>query len=226
MTTTVPNYTFTGRLSFPKWTAQEDWEKASPKYKKKTASEHSPSLELLLNQGQFDRYVAWLTTEFLPYTAKQYALDKSGKNALSPEKIKKIEAYLADIDSVTPPFPLALKPVQDASKTLAPDVVARVVIKGPLGGKIAQAALIRDPKQLLVDDGSHKPPLRMIVPIEDSIHELYPGCVAKVTAEPFVYGDADGIRLTTGSCQFARDDTRFGGGPVVDTDAMFADDDE
>jgi hypothetical protein len=134
--------------------------------------------------------------------------------------VKDITGDLSDQRYNTP-----LKAPSDKTIELAPDTVATLKVIGPKGGDIKVKAIARTEGE--VDPTSNhiftKP---VILDIEETVHELYPGCVAKVTINLYAYRNGKNPGFSAGGSivVFSADDDRFGGGAALDEDEMFLDD--
>ena len=215
--------TYTGRLSFPTLTAKQAYELSlKGSYPAASQDVASPSFQLLLTQAQLDKFIAQ-AQEFLAQCEEN---EKAGakKDALTAKEVadllKDITGDLSDQRYNTP-----LKVVSDKTLELAPDTVATLKVIGPKGGDIKVKAIARTEDE--VDPTSNhiftKP---VILDIEETVHELYPGCVAKVTINLYAYRNGKNPGFSAGGSivVFSADDDRFGGGAALDEDEMFLDD--
>lgn len=215
--------TYTGRLSFPTLTAKAAYELSlKGSYPATGPDTSSPSFQLLLNQTQFDKFVAQ-AEEFLEQCVLNEAAGTK-KDALTQKEVndllKDIKGDLTDQRYNTP-----LKGVSDKTAELAPDTVAVLKVIGPKGGDIKVKAIVRDEKELApTSDVIYTKPV--ILDIDETTHELYPGCVAKVTINMYAYRNGKNPGFSAGGSivVFSADDDRFGGGSALDEDEMFLDD--
>lgn len=215
--------TFTGRLSFPTLTAKAAYELSQKgSYPAASIDVASPSFQLLLNQAQMDKFIAQ-AQEFLAQCAVNEAAG-SKKDALTQKEVddlvKDITGDLTDQRYNTP-----LKGVSDKTLELAPDTVAVLKVIGPKGGDVKVKAIVRQESEIApTSDVIFTKPV--ILDIEETTHELYPGCVAKVTVNLYAYKNGKNPGFSAGGSivVFSADDDRFGGGMALDEDEMFLDD--
>ena len=221
--------TIRGRLSWPVWTYDAALKRdATSKFPAKDKADVRPSFDLLLNETQAERIVTHLPDVFLPWCEEQGA--KKDKSGLTPAEVKKLTKVINegewDIEGIVG----LIKPVHEKSVDLAPEAVMAVTVKGFKGRDLEKKAIVKDVSQLRVDDGTTVVPSKgMIVDIDDTNLELYPGSIVAATINlyAFVAGKTPGITASTGAAIFAADAERFGGGgTVIDEDAIFMDDDE
>ena len=224
MAKTEANVTVFGRLSFPVLTHAEAKERnsASP-HKKANDSDVTCEFNLLLEQTQYDKFVAHVTDVFLPYCVRQAGAGEK-RNALDQAQVNRILKVFPDNLEDQPPY-VALKPVNEKTQTLMPDALASLKIIGPRGGlDLVQKAIVQDESELLVPD----PDLLtfpVVKPIKQTVHQLYPGCYAATTVNlyTFLSGKVPGFSASAGTIVFKTDADRFGGGVEVDEDEIFED---
>ena len=215
--------TYTGRLSFPTLTAKQAYELSlKGSYPAASADVASPSFSLLLNQVQYEKFCAQ-AQEFLAQCEEN---EKAGakKDALTS---KEVADLLKDVtgDLTDQRFNTPLKGVSDKTLELAPDTVAVLKVIGPKGGDIKVKAIVRAEAEVApTSDVIFVKPV--ILDIEETTHELYPGCVAKVTINLYSYRNGKNPGFSAGGSivVFSADDDRFGGGAAIDEDEMFLDD--
>lgn len=215
--------TYTGRLSFPTLTAKAAYELSlKGSYPAASADVASPSFQLLLTQPQLDKFLVQ-AQEFLNQCIEN---EKAGskKDALTQKEaddlIKDILGDLTDQRYNTP-----LKGVSDKTLEMAPDTVATLKVIGPKGGDIKVKAIARSESEVAqTSDVIWTKPV--ILDIEETVHELYPGCVAKVTINLYAYRNGKNPGFSAGGSivVFSADADRFGGGAALDEDEMFLDD--
>jgi hypothetical protein len=215
--------TFTGRLSFPTLTAKAAYELSlKGSYPAASADVASPSFQLLLSQTQFDKFLVQ-AQEFLAQCEANEAAG-SKKDALTTKEVadlvKDITGDLSDQRFNTP-----LKAPSDKTLELAPDTVATLKVIGPKGGDIKVKAIARTESEI-AGTSSHIFTKPVILDIEETVHELYPGCVAKVTVNLYSYRNGKNPGFSAGGSivVFSADDDRFGGGAAINEDDMFLDD--
>ena len=215
--------TYTGRLSFPTLTAKAAYELSlKGSYPAASTDVASPSFQLVLTQPQLDKFIAQ-AREFLNQCVEN---EKAGskKDALTAKEatdlVKDITGDLFDQRYNTP-----LKGMSDKTAELAPEGVALLKVIGPKGGDIKVKAIARSEDEIAPTSNVifTKP---VILDIEDTVHELYPGCVAKVTINLYAYRNGKNPGFSAGGSivVFSQDADRFGGGNAIDEDEMFLDD--
>lgn len=204
-----------GRLSYPtfKYSDAVLNNQRAPKNMQAKPGEEKPSFNLLLEEAQLDKLVTHIKDVFLPWVAAEGKLDP-----------KKIKVLLNQIDSdweVQPPH-ILIKPVSEKSQELMPTAVASINLKGQAGRDIELRAIVKDEDQLKVNDGSIVT-FPLVLPIEQTVHEMYPGALVAATINLYVY-DAPGLSGGANVAIFKEDAERFGGGVDVDEDDLFLDD--
>ena len=220
---TAKNGTYTGRLSFPTLTAKAAYD-LSLRGSYPAASEDvaSPSFQLLLTQPQLDTFIAQGEAFLAECVANEAAGAK--KDALT-----QVEAdfLLADIkgDLAAQRYNTPLKAVSDKTAELAPEAVATLKVIGPKGGAIQVKAIAKSQKDI-APTSDHIWTKPVILNIEETVHELYAGCVAKVTVNLYSYKNGKNPGFSAGGSivVFSADGDRFGGGNALDEDSMFLDD--
>ncbi len=215
--------TFYGRLSYPTFTALGAFDQSQRgQFPAKDIGSVSPSVQLLVTQAQFDKVMTHMTDVFLPYCQKQHeAGDK--RDALEAGEVKKLIASITG-DLADQIYNSPFKLVSDKTALLAPEAVAAIKVIGPKGGDFVLKAIVNDESELAVPD----PDLLSfptIVPVNNSVHQFYPGCVVAVSAQPYAYhnGKLAGFSLGGDTLVFRTDAERFGGGVSIDTDEIFMD---
>lgn len=217
--------TFTGRLSFPTLTAKAAYELSlKGSYPAADVSVASPSFQLLLTQAQLDKFQR-KAAEFLQYCVQQEAAG-SKKDSLTK---KEADALLADIsgDLSDQRYNTPLRAVHEKTAELAPEAVATLKVIGPKGGDIKVQAIVRGEQELApTSDVIFTKPV--ILDITETVHDLYPGCVAKCTVNFYAYRNGKNPGFSAGGSivVFSADNDRFGGGTAVDEDSMFLDDED
>lgn len=222
--------TVRGRLSYPIFGYAEAVERdAKGMYPKQDKGQVKPSFNLLLEEAQVEKVVAYLL-EFLPFTVDTMGSNdpkSRPRNGLLKKEADKIQKLIESGDwSDQPPY-IPLKVVSEKTADLAPEAAASLKVVGTAGQDIEQRAIVLSESELLVPDPDLTIPSKgMILPIGQTTHELYPGCVAMATVHAYSYaaGPNPGINISAGTCVFKADADRFGGGPSIDEDAMLLDD--
>lgn len=214
--------TYTGRLSFPTLTHKQAVELMKRGSYPNTPDEQvSPSFQLLLNQVQFEKFVAQ-ATEFL---GQEISVSANKQKVILSDKEKADMLACITGDLTDQRYNSPLKPPSDKTLELAPDTVATLKVIGPKGGDIKVKAIVRSESEInpASDVIFTKP---VILDIEETTHELYPGCVAKCTINLYAYynGKNPGFSAGGSILVFSADDDRFGGGAAIDEDEMFLDD--
>lgn len=215
--------TIYGRLSFPVWTAKEAYDRSQgSKFPAADVSAAKPSFELLVEQGQFDKLMAHIENEFLPYCIQQHDAGEK-RDTLDKAEVKKLlDGIRNDLADQT--FNTPLKAVHDKTAPLAPEAVAAVKCIGNAGVDLEQKAIVTSEDELAVPD-----PDRIawpaIVPISQSVHSMYPGAIVAATLNLYAYhnGKHPGFSAGVSTAVFKADADRFGGGVTVDEDEIFAD---
>lgn len=209
-----------GRLSWPNFTYAEALrQNASSKFKR-PEEEVRPNYNLLLEEDQLDKLVDHLQNVFIPWCLEQEkAGAKSGLTAAQAKKLNRVlDAREWDVD---PLFGL-INPVHAKTAELAPEAVASVRINGYRGQDIEQRAVVRNESQLAnPTEDIIIPPRGLIMAVEETTHQLYPGSVVASQLNLFAFQGANvGISATGAVAIFLRDAERFGGGGSIDEDAV------
>ena len=213
-----------GRLSFPVWTMAEALGRnaAAPANVQKKDDQVAPEFNLLLEQGQLDKYMDFVKAKFLPYCVQQSAAGEK-RNALTQ---KEADAILRVLDSdweMQPPY-ISLKPVSEKSLALAPASAAMLKIVGGRGRDMELRAIVRDESELAVPDPDIiKFPV--VKPLHQTIHQMYPGAyvAATVNLYSFISGKTPGFSSSATVAVFREDADRFGGGVELNEDELFED---
>lgn len=217
--------TFYGRLSFPVWTAKEAYDKSQKsKYPAKDIEVASPEFNLVVEQHQLDKFLNHVRNEFFPYCIQQEEKGEK-RDVLSKAEVKKLleglEGDLADQLFNTP-----VKPIHEKTAKLAPECVASIKVTGNKGTDLELKAIVTSEEELAVPDGDIIVTERMILPIGQTVHSMYPGCYVAVTANLYAYHNdpkRPGFGAGASVAVFKADGDRFGGGVSVDEDEIFAD---
>lgn len=222
---TCPTVTFYGRVSFPSFTAKQAFDLSqSGQFPVDSVDKASPNVTFLVTEVQFDKVKKYLLEQFLPYCAAQFAAGGAKeRDALSPDDIAKLTAAIEG-DPADAEYNIPFKVLSDKSAELAPEAAGVVKVMGRKGLDLVLKAAARSEKDL-ADPTSDILKFPVILPIEDTVFELYPGCVGGTTAKAYAYhnGKRPGVSLSCDTVIHRGDATRFGGGPGVDEDEFFAD---
>lgn len=216
--------TISGRLSFPTLTAQQAYDRSQKgSYPAKDVASANPDFQMVLTQGQWERFLKHAVDVFLPYCAEQ---EKQGqkRDVLTVKEVKQLaDTIKGDLESQLLNTPA--KPVKEEMALLMPDAVAVVKAIGPKGGNISAKAIVNKEEELAVPDPDILQ-FPVIKGIQETTHELYAGCLVAATLDLYAYrnGKNPGFSAGVSTVVFKADADRFGGGgPDVDMDEIFAD---
>lgn len=188
----------------------------------------APSIQLLLDAAQLDRIITHIRDVYLPEAAKRGAAGDK-RDAFDAAQIKKFEKALKERGdegwlSQNPYLPFS----QVYAKTLevAPWAVATLKFTGTAGKDFDQQARVNKEDELKVPDDKilSYPVLR---PIDQTVHELYPGAWAYATLNLSGYVQSAsnyGISAYANTVVFLEDRDRLAGGAALDEDDIFLDD--
>jgi hypothetical protein len=225
MSTTDPKVvTVWGRLSFPAFTAEEAFQRnLKGTYPTKDVASTSPDFQLLLNATQLEKFVKHATDHFLPYCLEQNKKGETRDNLDAKEVKALLEGIAGDLGDQMYNSPL--KALSEKSAVLAPEAVATLKCIGQKGGDIELKAIVNSEAELSVPD----PDLLSfpaILPINRTVHQMYPGCNVAVTLNLYAYhnGKHPGFSAGASVAVFKSDNDRFGGGATIDEAEMFLDD--
>ena len=192
----------------------------------------APDFQLLLTQPQVERLVTAMIDAYLPEIVKRAAAGEK-RNLMEKADADKVKAALeAGMEKGpegwdVPPF-LPLKNVYAKTLEVVPDAWATLKVGGQKGTDLGLLARVNDEDELLTpDDQVRVYPL--LLPIGQTIHDLYPGSVAFSTIRLNAFKASKtnyGVTAYANQLVFIRDDERLGGGGDLDTDSVFLDDDE
>lgn len=212
------NVTVSGRLSFPVWTmaraiqlnAKSEW----PVEDERVAC----TFNMFLEQDQLDKLVDHIKDTFLPWVVSQ-----DGKKGGLPQKeVNKLLKTLDEGDWAETPYNLFIKGMREKDLEVAPEAVAFIKVKGTAGQNLVQKAVVYDENELTV-------PLEIdafpaIVPISQSVHELYAGALVATTLNLYCFmsGKNPGIAAGAPAVVF-KDDAEQIGGSKLDEDEIFLD---
>lgn len=215
--------TIYGRLSFPTFTAQAAYDRSQKgKYPAATVAEAAPDYQLLVEDGQLTKLVNHVEQVFLPYCVAQEAAGEKRDSLSKKEAEDLIKQLVAPFDG---PYNTPIKPVHEKTAPLAPECVAAVKVIGNKGTDMELRAIVNDEDELKVPDPDQiKFPV--IKPVNESVHDFYPGCYVAVTLNLYAYhnGKHPGFSAGGSVAIFKADGERFGGGVSVDEDEIFLDD--
>lgn len=215
-----------GRLSFNKLTAVEAYAEASTgpfAANVKTVADAKPYATVLLTQSQYERVLAKVMDEFFPYCAAQYKISDKEKDALSPAEIKSL---VQQIENGSGPYNTPFKAPSDKTLELMPDCAVMMKLIGKAGSDYEVHAIVNDQSELAVPD----PDLlkKTVMPINETKHALYNGCwvISPVNLYGYKNGKNPGFSAGSNFLVFSKNDTAFSGGGKLDSDSIFAADDE
>lgn len=214
-----------GRLSFPTFTAQAAYDLSQKgQYKAKSVAEAKPHFQLLLEPLQEKKLRDHIEQVFLPYCIQQEAAGEK-RDTLSAQEVKDITAQL-NKDDLTGVYNIPLKLINEKTTEMAPECTVNLKVLGNDGVDMDLKAIVNDEDELAVPDPdiifSGKP---KIMPLNVSVHSMYPGCYVAVTLNLYAYhnGKIPGFSAGASTPVFKADGERFGGGQAVDEDEIFAD---
>jgi len=212
-----------GRLSFPRWTAKEAYD-ASQKgnYPYADVASAKPEFNLVLEKGQFDKFMNHVESVFLPYCVAQSTAGEK-KDVLDAGEVKKlVEGLKGDLSDQT--FNTPIKAVGEKTLELMPDAVASLKCIGNAGVDIEQKAIINKEDEFAVPDPDVLN-FPLVRPIGQSVFSMYPGAYVAATLNLYAYhnGKHPGFSAGASVAVFKADAERFGGGVSVDEDEIFLD---
>lgn len=217
------NVTITGRLSFPTLTAEAAYNLSKTgQYPVASAAEAQPSAILMLEKIQADKLRDHILNVFLPFV-EQREKDGEKRNALPAADVKKLvtatEANGSD-DTFNTPF----KPINEKDEENFPEAVSKVKLLGNRGVDIKEKAIVNEESELRINDGSVVL-FPVILPMDQTIHEFYPGAQVAATVNLFAFknGKLPGYKASISTLVFKSDSERIGGSVDVDEDAIFSD---
>lgn len=216
--------TVRGRLSFPSFTAQEAYDLSQRgSYPSKSPGETAPHFQLLLDDVQFQKMLDHCEKVFLPYCIEQNKAGEKKDSLDAKEVARLIEGLNGDLDDQL--YNTPLKAVHEKTAALAPEAVATMKVIGNKGVDISLKAVVQSESELAVPDPDQLK-FPCIRPINETVHEFYPGCEVAVTLNLYAYhnGKNPGFSAGASTAVFRADNDRFGGGVAVDEDAIFLDD--
>lgn len=185
----------------------------------------APSVQLLLDETQYERVRTHIIDVYLPEAVAR-AKAKEKKDAIEQKYADRIKANLENRELEGPPY-LLVKEVYAKSVEAVPWAVATLKFKGTAGRDIEKLARVNDESELRVPDPNALtfPTVR---PIDETVHELYPGAWAYATLNLsgyFTSAGSYGISAYSNSVVFLENRDRLGGGGgVLDTEDIFLDD--
>jgi hypothetical protein len=224
-TANTQNVTIRGRLSFPCWTYEQAVKQdAKSKFPAKTQDDIRPKFELLLDDAQGSKLVAFVRDTFLPWCEEQGKTKQ--KSGLTPAQVKKLTKVLDEADWEVEGILGLIKPVSEKTAELAPEAVMTVTVKGYKGSDITKKAVVRSESDLRNPAEDLIIPERgLIMPLADTNLDLYPGSIVASTINLYAFVGANvGITATGDTAVFVADAERFGGGGAqLDEDQIFMD---
>ena len=112
--------TIYGRLSFPTWSAKAAYERSlKGQYPAADVASASPDFQLLVEQPQFDKFMAHVENEFFPYCLEQTAKGEK-RDLLDAGEVKKLlDGMRKDLADQT--FNTPVKAVHEKTADLAPE---------------------------------------------------------------------------------------------------------
>lgn len=217
--------TIYGRLSFPTFTWQEAVERnrTAPRNIQVSKDEDvKPSFNLLLEEAQLDKLMTHIKDVYLPWVSDQHKAGADRFKQLDDKQVARLVKQL-DSDWTEQPPHILLKPVSDKSLALMPEAVASVKLSGNKGEDMTLKAIINSEEELAVNDGQIVtfPTIR---PINESVHNMYPGAYVAATINLYAYyNSAPGLSGGCATPVFKADADRFGGGVEIDEEEIFLD---
>lgn len=224
--TEAPQITVSGRLSYPVFTMAEAIERdKTSKYPAAKPEYIAPNFNLLLDQKSHDKVLEFFLDELLPYFVE---VNKQNEDwGLSAVEAKRIEKLLRSGDLEDQPPYIPLKPVPEKTQELAPEAVSMIKINGRRGANIKQLAVIESAEELN-DNSTENFTGPAILPIEETVHTLYAGCVtgAKLGFYATKKAKPAGFQARATSAVFKSDADSFSafGDDSIDYDDLFMDD--
>lgn len=215
--------TIYGRLSYPVFTMANAIQRNTKSKFPKKPEDVTAEFHLLVEQGQLDKLVNHVKTEFLPYCLAQSAAGES-RDALTQGEIDRLLKLIDAQDWEAQPPYIPIKPVSEKTAEKAPEAVASIKIVGNKGTDIREMAIVEEENQLVVPE----PDLLkfpVVRPIGQTVHNMYGGCYAVATLNLYAYisGKLPGFSASAGTCVFKADGDPFGGGVAIDEDEIFLD---
>lgn len=221
-----PSVQFYGRSSYPALTAQQAFDQSQRgQFPAKSLEEAAPNLNLLVTDTQKKRVEDYLIKEFLPFCVEQYKVGNKEKYAMPQEDVDKLIAAIQG-DPANAEYNIPFKILSDKSAELAPEAVGVVKVMGAKGTDFVLKAAVHNENEL-ADPMSDVLKFPCILPLEETTHEFYPGCVIglKVVAYSYYNGKRPGVSLSADTLVWRADADRFGGGAGdVDEDEFFLND--
>lgn len=216
--------TIYGRLSFPNFSyAQAVKRNATSQFAKSDPADVAPDFNLLLEQGQLDKFVEHIRTVFLPYCVEQSNKGEK-RDALTQAEADRILKLIDSEDWEAQPPYIPIKKIGDKTADLAPEAVVNVKVNGNKATDIELRAIVQNEDELLVPDPDQLT-YPVIKPIGQTVHQMYGGCYVAATLNlyAFISGKLPGFSASAGVAVFKADGERFGGGSAVDEDEIFLD---
>jgi len=216
--------TIYGRLSYPNFNYQQAVVKNGKSQYPKDAADVAPDFNLLVEQAQLDKFLTHVKDLFLPYCAEQSAKGEK-RDALTAAEVKRILKVIDSGDWAAQPPYIPVKEIGDKTAVLAPECVANVKVNGNKGVDIELKAIVNSEDELLVPDPDLIWTDPIILPIGQTVHQMYGGCYVAATLNlyAFISGKLPGFSASASVAVFKADGDRFGGGVSLDEDEIFAD---
>lgn len=218
--------TIRGRLSWPRFTYAEALEQNAKSSFPKKESDVRPNFNLLLDDVQAEKLITHLREVFLPWCVEQSKAGDKAKSALTEKQAKNILETLEAADWEEDNVVGLIYPVHEQTAELAPEAVMSVRVNGFKGQDLPLKAVVRSESELKnPTDDIIIPERGLILPVNDTVHELYPGSrvASTINLFAFVSNKTPGISASTGAAIFVGDAERFGGGGFIDEDEVFMD---
>jgi len=226
MATAIPaSITLTGRLSWPVLTMAAANER-NPKSKfPKADKDVAPEYNLVLEQKAVDKLTNFLLTEFIPALRAAFKSGDAKYAAFDDKTVDKLQKAIEVGDWEDQPPYLFIKPVPEKTLAMAPEGVAMIKVSGDRGRDIIQKAVVRGEDELAIPDNDVLD-YPVVKPINETVHELYAGCVAGTTLNIYAYisGKLPGLGAGGATLAFKANADAFGGSAGLDEDALFLDD--
>ena len=219
------NLTLRGRLSWPTFTYAQALVRNSKSEYPKAPEDVRPTFSLLLNEQQADKLITHLKDVFIPWGVEQSKRGEK-RSPISPAHAKKLIRILDERDWEADGVLGLIKPVHPKTVELAPEAVLTLAVNGFKGRDLVTKAIVRSVDDLANPHSDVEIPERgVVMPLNATNLELYPGSVVGATINLFAFTAAGnpGITAGTGEVVFIEHADRFGGGGGTDEDELFMD---
>jgi hypothetical protein len=156
------------------------------------------------------------------YCIKQEAAGEK-RDVLTAKEVEALTAQLND-PLFDGNYNMPIKAVHEKTAPLAPEAVASIKVIGSKGTDMELLAVVNDEDELVVPDPDILS-YPVLMPINKTVHQMYPGCYVAVTGNLYAYhnGKLPGFSIGGSTPVFRADGDRLGGGMAVDEDEIFAD---